>query len=474
MGFDDDALILINELTRYERQSAAETKPVVKLVPMSQIVEELSLRAYVEHGGLTGDEFARFVRKYLEATTRLHHPCSLAHQVAVPHYAGALGAMLGSFTNNPMAIFEMGPAATTIEFFVINWLLEKVGWPPAPYGDAPAAPGGHGAGVLTHGGSLANLTALVAARTRLIPDVWQDGAPGDLALLAPADSHYSIARAAGILGIGAKAIYPLEVGPEGTVLPDRVLPVLRRLESEGKRALALVANACSTAVGRYDPLRELGELCRGRGLWLHVDGAHGAAALLSRRHRGLLDGVDLADSISWDAHKLMRTPGLCTAILVRDARTLDEAFHQQASYLFHEKEQLGIDLVHRTVECTKAGLGLKLFAVLAALGERGLAEYVDQRFAVTHEAYEFLAALPDFECAVEPQSNILCFRVRGSDKLQLAVRDELIAQGTFHLSTATFGGRRFLRAVFTNPHTNAIHVKRLVEHIRTIVRDRGE
>jgi L-2,4-diaminobutyrate decarboxylase len=468
MVFDDDALTLINELTRYENQAVAGHEPAISLAPMKGIVEELALRTYVEHGGLTGEEFARFARKYLQATTRLHHPGSLAHQVAVPHHMGALGAMLGAFTNNPMAIYEMGPAGAAIEFFVINWLLEKVGWPPAPYGDEPTGPEIHGAGVLTHGGSLANLTALVAARTRLIPEIWQDGSPGDLALLAPAESHYSVARAAGILGIGASSIYSLEIGTGGTVLPDRVLPVLRRLESDGKRALALVANACSTSVGRYDPLRELGELCRLRNIWFHVDGAHGAAALLSRRHRCLLDGVELADSLSWDAHKLMRTPGLCTAILVREAWTLDQAFHQQASYLFHEKEQPGIDFIQRSVECTKSGLGLKLFTVLGALGESGLADYVDRQFALARQSYDLLLTHPDFECALEPQSNILCFRIRGTDNLQLAVRDELIAEGDFHLSTAVFSGRRFLRAVFMSPHTSIAHVEQLVERIRAI------
>jgi L-2,4-diaminobutyrate decarboxylase len=468
MDFDDEARILVEELSRYEKESATGTKPVVKLTPMNQVVEDLGLRVHLARGGLTGDEYRRFVRNYLEATARLYHPASIAHQVAVPHHAGALASLLGAFTNNPMAIYEMGPAATAIEYFIVNWLLEKVGWLPAPYDKDEVSPMGHGAGVLTHGGSLANLTALVAARTRLVPNVWEEGSPNDLAILAPADSHYSIARAAGILGIGAKSIFPLEVGAKGTVMPERIEATLDRLTSQGKRPLAIVANACSTSIGRFDPLREIGKICRSRGIWFHVDGAHGAAALLSPRYRKLLDGVELADSITWDAHKLLRTPGLCTAILVRDARTLDGAFHQDASYLFHDKEQPGIDLVHRTIECTKTALGLKLFAVLAALGEQGLAGYIERQFAITRSAYDLLAGLPDFECAVPPQSNILCFRVHGSDELQLAIRDRLIAQGSFHLSTANFGGKRFLRMVVSNPQTSLVHIDQLVMQIRSI------
>jgi L-2,4-diaminobutyrate decarboxylase len=323
-----------------------------------------------------------------------------------------------------------------------------------------------GGGVLTHGGSLANLTALIAARTRVVPEIWQEGNPDDLALLVPAESHYSIARAAGILGIGHNMIYTIDVDKRGVVIPDRLASAYNRLENDGKRAIALVANACSTAVGLYDPLHEIGEFCQEHKLWLHVDGAHGASALLSDKYKKLLKGIELADSLTWDAHKLMRTPTLCAALLVRDHRTLDHAFEQEASYIFHEKEQPGFDFIHRTVECTKAGLGLKLFLVLAALGERGMAEYIERQFQLTMEAYEYIRQLPDFECAVKPQSNILCFRMKGDDELQLAVRNKLTSQGDFYLSTTAFNGARYLRFVVMNPNTTMDDIKRLISKIR--------
>jgi L-2,4-diaminobutyrate decarboxylase len=284
--------------------------------------------------------------------------------------------------------------------------------------------------------------------------------------LVSAHCHYSIARAAGILGLGRKAIYQLEVDTRGVVIPDRLPAAYQRLENDGQRAIALVANAGSTAVGLYDPLAEIGEFCREKNLWFHVDGAHGASALLSDRYRKLLKGIELADSLTWDAHKLMRTPTLCAALLVRDHRALDTAFQQEASYIFHDKEQPGFDFIHRTVECTKAGLGLKLFLVLAALGERGLAEYIERQFQVTREAYEYIQQLPDFECAVEPQANILCFRFKDDDELQLALRDKLIAQGDFYLSTTSFNGKRYLRLVFMHPNTSLDDVKQLIREIR--------
>jgi L-2,4-diaminobutyrate decarboxylase len=153
-------------------------------------------------------------------------------------------------------------------------------------------------------------------------------------------------------------------------------------------------------------------------------------------------------------------------VLVRDAASLDRAFQQEPSYLFHDKDQPGFDFIHRTVECTKAGLGLRFFAVLGAIGERGLAAYLEGLHRVTREAYELISSQPDFECAAEPQSNILCFRMKGDDERQMALRARILAEGTFYLSTATHAGRRWLRLVFMNPDTGLTEVRRLLARLR--------
>jgi L-2,4-diaminobutyrate decarboxylase len=469
MSFSSDTQIVTKALKEYYDESVSEKKPVIVQPSLKDIIDDLDLASYVKEGGLTQDRLSEFMETYLSSATRLHHPTYMAHQVAAPHYAGAIGSLIDGFTNNAMAIYEMGPAAAAIEYFIINWLLEKVGWPPSPI----AAPNDNkntdfAGGVLVHGGSLANLTALIAARNRTAPDVWKKGTPTDLALLAPQGAHYSIARASGILGIGQDAVYYLDVDERGAIMPNRLPNAYEKVRNDGKRAFALAANACSTAVGIYDPLQEIGEFCRARNIWFHVDGAHGASALLSEKYRHLLKGAEKADSIIWDAHKLMRTPTLCAALLVRDHRTIDQAFQQEASYLFHEKEQPGFDFMHRTVECTKAGLGLKLFMVLAALGEQGLAKHIERQMELAVEAFEYIHPLTEFECPARPQSNILCFRIEGSDHLQLLIRNRLIADGEFYISTTSFNGIRFLRLALMNPNTKLEHIKKLVQRVREI------
>lgn len=465
MTFLSDLEIVAAALDRQIARARAGQTPVLTQQPMAAVIEELQLARLARQGGLEGNALRRFTDTYLETIINLHQPGNMGHQVAVPHPSAALGALIDGLTNNPMAIYEMGPGAAAIEYFVINWMLEKIGWKPSPLQTGSHTGGTFGGGVLTHGGSLANLTALIAARTSLRPDAWREGCQGDLALLAPASNHYSIERAVGILGIGTGNVYRVPCDPRGAMEPRALPRTLDKVHADGKTPLALVANACSTAVGVYDPLRPIGEFCRENRIWFHVDGAHGAAVLLSPEFRRLMDGVELASSLTWDAHKMMRTPSLCAALLVREHRAIDTAFDQDASYLFHDKEQPGFDFLHRTVECTKSAMGLRFFLVLATLGEQGLADYVERQYRLAARAYDYLKALGTVDVPVAPESNILCFRLPGSDAFQLELRKRLLARGDFYITSTQFQGKRYLRLVFMNPDTTLDDIKQLTERV---------
>ena len=473
MTFLTDLDIVATALDQHLVRARGGSEPVLKQRSMAAIIDDLDLDRHARQGGLEGVALGEFMERYLRTVIDLHHPGYLGHQVAVPHHAGALAALIDGITNNPMAIYEMGPGAAAIEYFVINWMLRQVGWTPAPLEPGSNADGAYGGGVLTHGGSLANLTALIAARRSIRPDVWEHGDRGDLALMASDGNHYSIERAAGILGLGTNNIYLVPTDARGAMDADALPRTLLRIREDGRTPLALVANACSTAVGVYDPLRAIGEFCREEGVWLHVDGAHGATALLSAVYRHRLDGVELADSLTWDAHKMMRTPSVCAALLVRDHQTIDAAFSQEASYLLHDKDQPGFDFLHRSVECTKSGLGLRFFLVLAALGERGLARYLERQYRLTAQAYQVLRETELVEVPVAPEANILCFRVHGADEVQLQIRRRILEAGNFYITSTQFGGKRYLRVVFMNPNTTLDDFRRLIHQVRDLYMECG-
>ncbi|MCG6860887.1 MAG: diaminobutyrate decarboxylase [Chromatiaceae bacterium] len=470
MTFLSDLEIVAEALDRQIASARAGAVPVLEQRPMAAIIEDLQLERFAHRGGLEGDALRRFMDRYLETIINLHQPGYMGHQVAVPHQAAGFGALIDGLTNNPMAIYEMGPGAAAIEYFVVNWMLEKIGWTPSPLEPGRQTGGRYGGGVLTHGGSLANLTALITARTAIRPDAWRTGHQGgnqnELAVMAPGNNHYSIERAVGILGLGTGNIYAIPTDARGAMDPRALPHTLARIRSDGKTPLALIANACSTAVGVYDRLRPIGEFCRDQDIWFHVDSAHGAAALLTPDYRHLMDGVELASSVTWDAHKMMRTSSVCAALLVRDHRHIDKAFDQEASYLFHDKEQPGFDFLHRAVECTKSGMGLRFFLVLATLGEEGLGHYVERQYRLAAQAYDYLKGLDGVEVPVAPESNILCFRAPGSDARQLDLRNRILAKGDFYITSTLFANKRYLRLVFMNPETDLDDVKRLMEQIR--------
>src|SRR4051812_31823051 len=298
--------------------------------PIAEVMADLDLRRRLREGGLDAESFGAFLADYLARTTRLHHPGALAHQVAVPDVPAALADLVHGVINNPMAIYEMGAAAATIEVAILEWMIEKLGWEVRRAG-----------GVLTHGGSLANLTAVLAARARAAPDAWTRGVAGDLARLTPASAHYSIKRAAAILGLGEDAVVTLETDALERIRPDRLDDALERCRAAGRRPMALVAAACPASTGLHDDLVAIGGVPRERGARVHGDAAHGASALLSEPHAALLAGIEHADSAVWDAHKMLRTSSLSAAVLVRRAQDIDGAFHQDASYLFYETEREG-------------------------------------------------------------------------------------------------------------------------------------
>lgn len=464
-----NALALLRD--EIARQQAGQG-PATGYAPIQEVLDALDAKRWLREGGMDATAFDAFLSEYLNYSVKFHHPGYIAHQVSVPGFPGALATLVNGFTNNPMAVYEMGAGAAALELLVTNWMLEKIGWSPQPVpgADEEQRDSGYGAGVLTHGGSVGNLTALLAARARIAPEAWTEGCPDDLAVLVPPISHYSVERAVAIMGLGTKAVYTLPGSDIGVINPAGLGDALQKIEADGRRCMALVTNACATATGLHDPLRPVGEFCREHDIWLHVDACHGATALLSEHFRHYLDGIELADSVVWDTHKMMQVPVLCAAVLYRKATDMRQVFQQDANYLALGEDPERYSAMPYALECTKAALGLKVFLTLAWSGERQLGEYVDDRYAATRRFYDLIRARADFSCPYEPESNILCFRYRDDDALQDRIREHLLKKGTFHITTATVAGRRYLRLTVMSPQTSDTTIDGLLDAIETAAR----
>jgi len=435
--------------------AASGTGKVLEQRSVDEILEALDFERVVASGGA---DLAALASVVLAHSNHLRHPRYMGHQVAVPMLPSALADLLNGATNNGMAVYEMGPAQTAVERGMVRWMLERVGWP-------------GGDGVFTHGGSLGNLTALLAARARALPESWTDGVPSGVVVLVPEFSHYSIERTVAILGLGTRQLVKVPVDEALRIRPAALADVWAAQTAAGRRVLAVVANAGATANGAIDPLRAIGQFCREHGVWLHVDGAHGASALVSPKYRGLLDGVELADSVVWDTHKLLGTSALACVVLFREPAALEGALAQNAPYLFSEHKKPGRDLGASTFECTKVPLAMKLFFNLARIGQHGLAAHVDRLFDQARAFHRLLAALPGFEVFGPPECNILLFRFGRDSALQDRVRQRMVLDGDFYLTRTTVRGEAWLRLVIQNPFTEESDIRALAARLETVARE---
>ncbi len=459
--------LVIRRLAEYVQDSRHGQDKVLLQIPPDVLARDLKLEKWVKNGGIDLKGMDDFLSVYLKNSQHLHHPNYMGHQVTSPHLASSMADLIHGVINNPMAIYEMGPSAAVIEKFLIQWMLQKIGWYSGNLNDFDDDPN-QGAGIMTHGGSLANLTALTAARSAADPDAWSTGISKNLVVLAPEEVHYSIARSIAILGLGSNALIPLPVDKHFRIKPHKLKEIYKQITSEGKKIMAVVINACATATGLYDPVEEVALFCNAHDLWLHVDGAHGMSALLSNREKHKLRGIKMANSAIWDAHKMLRTSALAAAVLFRKKEFMENAFQQKGSYLFHDKEGIGFDLMPYTIECTKTALATKLFWVLAAQGEKGLSRYIEDMTDITLKFYHLLKDRIDFECPYKPESNILCFRYLGvppDNDSQLKLRNKIIQRGKHYITSTEIGGIRYLRTVILNEFSAQTHLEALIKEI---------
>jgi L-2,4-diaminobutyrate decarboxylase len=409
--------------------------------------------------------FAGLTEKLLQQSIHLHHPRCCGHQVAPPAPITALAELFSALLNNSMAVYEVGPAGTAIEKAVLGWLARRLGMAAASDG------------VLTSGGSLGNLTGLLAARQeRGGSDPWEEGARAGLpmAVMVSEESHYSVARALKIMGLGRQGLITLPVNDRLQVRPELLGSTLLDAQAAGRQVIAIVANACSTSTGTYDPLPEIGEFAKKNGLWFHVDAAHGGAACFSPKYRHLVAGLEGADSLVIDFHKMMLCPALATAVLFRDGAVLNRIFSQKASYLLPERQQMPWqDIARGTIECTKKMIGLKIMLLLKTFGEGIFSEYVTRVYDLTRAFAAVLKSEGDFKLAVEPQANIVCFRHQPVEvpvgqwgRYNARLRRQLVVHGRFYIVQTTIAGEIYLRLTLMNPFTNLGDLQDLLAEVR--------
>ncbi len=400
----------------------------------------------------------------IERSIHTHHPNYIGHQVAPSVPLSALATFLSAQLNNGMAVYEMGAASTALERVVIEFFTEALGYK-------------NGDGFLTSGGTLANLTALLAARSiKASGDVWNEGSQQKLAILVSEEAHYCVDRSARIMGLGSDGIIKIPSDENFKMRTILLEEYYTTAVSKGFEVIAIVGSAPSTSTGVYDDLEAISAFAKAKNIWFHIDAAHGGAAIFSTKYKHLLNGASEADSIIIDGHKMMGISAITTAVLFKESISSYAAFEQKAQYLWEKNDDPDwFNLAKRTFECTKSMMSLRFYVLINAYGTQFFEDFLTTLYDTAINFGAYLKTQKDFELALDPISNIICFRYVGKegnvDDMNLSIRESLLEDGTFYIVSTRLRGRFYLRMTVMNPFTNVSHLQNLLEKIRIFAKN---
>ena len=417
-------------------------------------------------------------RNVLRDAVAVNHPMTMAHLHCAPLLPALAAEVMISASNASMDSWDQAPAPSHLEQRIVQWLTEQF------------VLGDQADGIFTSGGTQSNFLGLLLARDRFCQrrfgiSVQRSGLPQQasrLRVLCSAAAHFSVQQSAAILGLGHDAVVPVPVDAAQRMDAPQLLIALQRLHAQGLLPMAVVATAGSTDFGSIDPLKAVADIAMHEGLWLHVDAAYGGALVFSDRLRPLLAGIDRADSVTVDFHKLFWQPISASALLLRD-RSAWELLRLHADYLNPaEAEAQGrLDLVTKSIQTTRRFDSLKLFVTLRTLGRRRFAALVEQTVELAAVVAGFIDADPFFERVAPVTINSVVFCCVGpnwpaaqADHINAQLREQLLLEGRALIGRTKVNGRTCLKLTLLNPGTTATDVEQLLLDLKSRAQQMAE
>jgi glutamate/tyrosine decarboxylase-like PLP-dependent enzyme len=366
------------------------------------------------------------------------HPRYFARVPGPASYAGVLGDWLATGFNALATSWAGGSGPATVELTVLEWLRELLGL------DAGTE------GVLLSGGSMANITALAAARHTCGPGV----------VYVTDQTHASITRGLASLRFAAQDVRVLETGADFRLHPAALADAVAEDRAAGRRPGFVVATAGTTNCGAVDPLEAIADLCAAEGLWLHVDGAYGAPAALCASGRAALAGLHRADSLVLDPHKWLFSPYGIGCLLVRRPGVLADAFAMTPEYLADTQGRSGeVDFRDRSLELSRRARALKLWLTFRTYGVGRMREAIARGIALAEHAQRRIEADPRWEVVTPAALGIVTFALGGAGGGEHATRAAALAQDGYAAVTSTrLRGRSVLRLCTINPSTSEAEI----------------
>ncbi|MEN9728511.1 MAG: hypothetical protein RL434_2877 [Pseudomonadota bacterium] len=391
----------------------------------------------------------------LPGITHWQSPNFFAYFPANTSTPSLMGDLVSSAFGVQGMLWITSPACTELETHMLDWLASLCGLP------ARFLSSGAGGGVLQDSASSAVLCALLAARERASEGRCnEEGCRGDLVVYGSTQTHSSLDKAVMVAGLGRRQLRKIAVDAEFAMSPAALKAQIAADRAAGLTPCMVCVTLGTTSTLAFDPLPELGALCREEGIWLHVDAALAGSAAVCPEYQPLLAGLEFADSYCFNPHKWLLTNFDCSCLYVADRNALIGALSITPEYLRNSISDAGAALDYRDwqIPLGRRFRALKLWFVLRRYGAEGLRSYIRGHVALTARFADHLAQDSRFETVAPVHLNLVCFRLRDSNERNAALLEALNASGRIYLSHTVLDGRYVLRFCVGQPQTSTRHI----------------
>jgi aromatic-L-amino-acid/L-tryptophan decarboxylase len=442
--------------------SRVESLPVLSRVQPGEIRSQLPPSA-PQRGEAFDRILADVERVILPGITHWQSPNFFAYFPANASGPAILGDLLSSGLGVQGMLWSTSPACTELETHVLDWLVPALGLP------EKFLSSGTGGGVIQDTASSASLCALLAARERATHFASnRRGCDGKLVAYCSSQTHSSVEKAMKIAGMGSDNLRLIDVDQNFAMRSD---VLARQIEVDKKSGLIpcfVCATVGTTSSCAIDPVREIAHICRDHNLWLHVDSAMSGTAALCPEFRFIHDGVEFADSYTFNPHKWMFTNFDCNCFYVADRKHLIQTLSILPEYLRNRATESGAVTDYRDwhIQLGRRFRSLKLWFVIRHYGIEGLQHHIREHVRLAQQLVEWVRSDSRFELAAPATLNLVCFRLRSGDQVNQTLMDRLNASGDLYLTHTKLDGRFTLRLCVGQTNTEARHVERAWRRIQ--------
>ena len=374
-----------------------QIKPVADFISSGDLYDTLDLS--LQDDPINEDEFKKALKELVFATPRTATNAFFNQLFGGRNSKAILGDLLAVMLNNSMYTYKAAGPQIGVEKAILRKVCDLIGWD--EQSDGTIAPGG----------SMTNFMSMLMARDAFNERIRYEGAHPKMTVYTSAESHYSVAKNAAFAGIGRDQVRNIASDEFGRMDVADLRSQIEKDITDGYAPILVNGTAGTTVLGAFDPVAEMSAVCKEHNIWLHIDGAYCGSVLFSNQYKHLIKGIELVDSFSLNAHKMIGTPLSCSLIMVKDKKHLYDSFSNDASYLYqtdHDEFNLG----KTSLQCGRRNDALKFWTLWKSVGTKGLEEIVDHQFKLADVARTYVRNNSDYTLYSHDESISVCFNYK--------------------------------------------------------------